>query len=150
MLEGQDMVGPFSHKTDWPYYWITRVSARYINEMEKLLKPAGLDVPRWRVLSSLREHGALGVSEISEYCILKLNTTTKIVQRMAIDGLVTTRPSPTDARVTEVQLTPKGEDAAIRAAHFAQIVFDQTFADFSSAETAQINGLLKRVFDKLG
>lgn len=150
MLEGQETVGPFEHKTDWPYYWITRVSARYISEMEKLLKPAGLDVPRWRVLHCLREHGALGVSEISEYCILKLNTTTKIVQRMTLDELVTTRSSPMDGRVTEVQLTDKGEEAAVRAAQFAQTIFDRTFSDFEQDEIAQINGLLKRVFDKLG
>lgn len=150
MLDDQGAVGPFSHKTEWPYYWVTRVSARYISEMEKLLKPAGLDVPRWRVLSCLREHDALGVSEISDYCILKLNTTTKIVQRMTTDGLVTTRSSPLDGRVTEVRLTPKGEDAAIRAAQFAQAVFNKTFADFEPAEITQINSLLKRVFDKLG
>ncbi|AXV18157.1 MarR family transcriptional regulator (plasmid) [Neorhizobium sp. SOG26] len=150
MHDEQDTVGPFSRKTDWPYYWVTRVSARYINEMEKLLKPAGLDVPRWRVLSSLREHSPLGVSEISDYCILKLNTTTKIVQRMVADGLVTTRSSPQDARVTEVSLTKKGEEAAIRASHFAEMVFDRTFADFKPDEIAQMNQLLKRLFEKLG
>ncbi|MBL0375531.1 winged helix-turn-helix transcriptional regulator [Rhizobium sp. KVB221] len=150
MLEDQGTVGPFSNKSDWPYYWLTRVSARYVGEMEKLLKPAGLDVSRWRVLSSLREHGTLGVKEISEFCILKLTTTTKIVQRMTADGLVTTRSSPQDGRVTEVQLTKKGEDAAIRAAHFAKTVFDRTFEGFQPDEIAQMNQLLRRVFDKLG
>lgn len=149
MPDKNDTAVPFAHKTEWPYYWITRVSARYIAQMEAMLKPAGLDVPRWRVLSSLREHGALGVSEISDYCILKLNTTTKIVQRMVNDGLVVTRSSPQDGRVTEVSLTPEGEDAAVRAAHFAQVVFDQSFQDFSPEEISEINTLLKRVFDKL-
>lgn len=146
---GPEPAYPFSHKTEWPYYWITRVSARYTFEMEKLLKPAGLDVSRWRVLSSLREHGTLGVSEISDYCILKLNTTTKIVQRMTAEGLVATRGSRSDGRVTEVRLTKKGEKAAVRAAQFAQMVFDQTFSDFNPAEIAQINAVLKKIFDKL-
>ncbi|MFD2236561.1 MarR family winged helix-turn-helix transcriptional regulator [Aureimonas populi] len=139
----------FSSKAVWPYYWIARVNARYLLRMEELLKQDGLDISRWRVLSSLREHGTLGVSEISEYCILKLNTTTKIVQRMVAEGLVETRSSRSDGRVTEVTLTPQGAQMALRAADAARIVFERSFADFEPSEIAQINGLLKRVFDRL-
>lgn len=141
--------GRFSSKGTWPYYWIARVNARYLLRMEELLKRDGLDISRWRVLSSLREHGTLGVSEISDYCILKLNTTTKIVQRMVVDGLVETRPSRSDARVTEVTLTHRGEQMARRAADSARIVFERSFSDFEPGEISQINGLLKRVFDRL-
>ncbi len=140
---------PFNSKVEWPYYWIARVNARYGIEMEKLLKPNGLDVSRWRVLSSLSEHGSLGVSDISEYCVLKLNTTTKIVQRMTAEGLVTTQPSRADARVTEVTLTRKGEAAARSASRSAQQVFERTLSDFSADEILLLNGLLQRVFDKL-
>lgn len=139
----------FSGKGDWPYYWVSRVSALYALELEKRLKPIGLDVSRWRVLASLLEHGGLGVSEISDYCILKLNTTTKIVQRMTAEGLVTTRGSPFDGRVTEVQLTEAGKEAALRAARIAQQLFERTFSDFEKDEIAQLNRLLKRLFAKL-
>jgi len=144
---GGEDVPPFS-KAAWPYYWITRVSALYAFEMEKRLKPMGLDVSRWRVLSSLREHGNLGVAEIADYSILKLNTTTKIVQRMVNEGLVTTRSSAVDARVTEVSLTEKGFAAAVEASHLANTVFERTFYDIKDREIDQMNGLLKRIFER--
>lgn len=148
--DGAELRPPFSAKAEWPYYWITRVSARYTFEMERLLKPIGLDVSYWRVLSSLREHGSLSVSEISDYCILKLNTTTKIVQRMTAEGLVMTRSSRADGRVTEVTLTEAGEKAAIKATQFARLLFERTFSDFDSGEIAEINSVLKRIFERLG
>ncbi|MBT9386500.1 MarR family transcriptional regulator [Pseudooceanicola sp. CBS1P-1] len=137
-------------KQDWPYYWITRTSARYFMAMEKRLKPIGLDVPRYRVLMSLYEDEYLSVSEIAEFCIIKLNTATKIIQRMVADGLVTTRQRPTDARVTEVTLTGKGDAQRKKARAIAAMIFDHSFPDVSPEEQVVLNGLLERVFRRLG
>lgn len=114
----------FPAKGEWPYYWITRVSARYTLRLEEALKPRGLDVSRWRVLQSLHEHGALGVSDLADFAILRLNTTTKIVQRMVADGLLDTRVSRKDARVTEVLLTTKGRRQAEIARRLAHELFN--------------------------
>ena len=141
---------PFSAKHDWPYYWISRVNARYALELERLLKPHGLDVSRWRVLASLDEHGSLGVSEIAEYAILRLNNTTKIVQKMAADGLVQTRSRSADARVTEVSLTEDGKRQAKRARELAHTLFERSFRDVDAGELKMLNELLKKVFDRLG
>ncbi|QPM90341.1 MarR family winged helix-turn-helix transcriptional regulator [Pseudooceanicola algae] len=136
-------------KQDWPYYWITRTSARYLLAMEKRLKAAGLDVPRWRVLMTLYEDEHLSVSEISEVCIIKLNTATKIIQRMVADDLVTTRPRARDARVTEVALTPKGDARRHEAHAIAEQVFAASFGDFSVEEQVLLNAMLQRVFTSL-
>lgn len=140
---------PFQSRTEWPFYWITRVSARYALEMDRLLKPQGLDVSRWRVLSALLEDEHLSVSEIADMCVVKLNTTTKIVQRMAGEGLVTTRISPSDGRVTEVSLTEAGIEAGLRAANCARHVFERTFNGIGEEDMKQVNRLLERIFDRL-
>ena len=75
-------------KQDWPFYWITQVSARYMQVMEVRLKRIGLDVPSWRVLMCLHEDDWLSVSQIADYSIIKLNTATRIIQRMESQGLV--------------------------------------------------------------
>ncbi|NIZ07909.1 MarR family winged helix-turn-helix transcriptional regulator [Pseudooceanicola sp. HF7] len=144
-----DVEGRF-RKQDWPYYWITRTSARYFLTMEKRLKPVGLDVPRWRVLMSLYEDEYLSVSEISDLCIIKLNTATKIIQRMMADGLVTTRSRPSDARVTEVTLTALGDARRKEARAIADEVFAASFGDFTTDEREVLNSLLQRVFTRLG
>ncbi len=100
-------------KKDWPFYWVSRVNARYAQVLERRLKPLDLDLARWRVLMSLYEDEHLSVSEIADYAVIKLNTVTKIVQRMIADGLVVTRVRPSDGRVTEVCLTRRATACAV-------------------------------------
>lgn len=139
---------PHAKKT-WPFYWISRVDQRYVQVLEKRLKPMGLDAPRWRVLMSLHEDTYLSVSEIAEFSAMRLNTTTKVVQRLIADGLVTTRVRPTDARATEVTLTPEGERMGALALVEARDIFELAFRSVSNQEMDVLNGILEKVFSQL-
>ncbi|WP_377291856.1 MarR family winged helix-turn-helix transcriptional regulator [Rhizobium sp. SG2393] len=139
---------PHAKKT-WPFYWISRVDQRYVQVLEKRLKPIGIDAPRWRVLMSLREDTHLSVSEIAEFSAMRLNTTTKVVQRLAADGLVATRVRPTDARATEVSLTAAGERMGALALAEVRDIFDIAFRSVSTEEMDVLNGILEKVFDQL-
>ncbi|WP_335645213.1 MarR family winged helix-turn-helix transcriptional regulator [Azospirillum humicireducens] len=137
-------------RRDWPFYWISRVNGRYVQVLEKRLKPLNLDMPRWRVLMCLYEDEHQSISEIAEASVLKLNTATKIVQRMVADGLVTTRVRPTDGRATDVGLTPYGDRMRQLAMAEADGILAASFVNISSEEMAALNGLLEKVFDRLG
>lgn len=139
---------PHAKKT-WPFYWISRVDQRYVQVLEKRLKPMGLDAPRWRVLMSLHEDTYLSVSEIAEFSAMRLNTTTKVVQRLIADGLVTTRVRPTDARATEVTLTPEGERMGALALVEVRDIFELAFRSVSNQEMDLLNGILEKVFSQL-
>ncbi|MCM2292399.1 MarR family transcriptional regulator [Allorhizobium sp. BGMRC 0089] len=136
-------------KKDWPFYWVSRVNARYVQVLEHRLKPLDLDMARWRVLMSLYEDEHLSISEIADYAVIKLNTATKIVQRMIADGLVVTRVRPSDGRVTEACLTPAGDQLRRLARKEADEVFSSTFVNITPDELAQLNGLLEKVFLQL-
>ncbi len=136
-------------KKDWPFYWVSRVNALYVQALERRLKPLDLDMARWRVLMSLYEDEHLSVSEIADYAVIKLNTATKIVQRMIADGLVVTRVRPNDGRVTDVCLTPEGDRLRRLARAEADQVFAATFVNISPDELKQLNGLLEKVFHQL-
>lgn len=136
-------------KRNWPFYWVSRVNGRYTQALDRRLKPIGIDVPRWRVLISLHEDNYLSISDISDFSTMRLNTTTKVVQRMIGDGLVVTRVCPTDARVTEVCLTPEGDRLRALAMEEARGIFELSFQSISDDEMATLNGLLERVFDQL-
>lgn len=136
-------------KKDWPFYWVSRVNARYAQVLERRLKPLDLDVARWRVLMSLYEDEHLSVSEIADYAVIKLNTVTKIVQRMIADGLVVTRVRPNDGRVTEVCLTPEGDRLRRLARKEADHVFASSFVNITPDQLAQLNSLLENVFQQL-
>lgn len=136
-------------KENWPFYWISRVNSRYVQVLEKRLKPMGIDVSHWRVLISLYESQYLSISELSELSTMRLNTTTKVVQRMIADGLVTTRVCPTDGRVTEACLTEKGDRMRALALVEALEVFDLSFVNLSANERATLNTILAKVFTQI-
>lgn len=141
---------PEFRRRDWPFYWITQASARYHQVMEPRLKAKGLDIPRWRVLMSLYEDDWLSVSSIADACIIKLNTATKIIQRMVADGLVITRPSQTDKRATEVSLTAEGIRQRGIALAIAEEVRATALADLTPEDHKALNTLLERIFDRMG
>jgi DNA-binding MarR family transcriptional regulator len=137
------------HLQEWPFYWLTRASGRYLETLEAALKGDGLDVPRWRVLMSLHGRDCASVSEIAEQAIVKLPTMTKIVQRMQADGLVVCRPRETDGRVTEVLLTESGRRAQALAWSKAASIYEEAFRNISDREVQTLNRLMGKIFHNL-
>src|SRR3569832_151706 len=91
-----------------PFYHPVRMLARYATRMNAVLKPSGIDVPRWRVLTLLTEQKVMTVSKIAEESVVHISTMTKTITRMASEGLVKVRTSSTDARATEAMITSAG------------------------------------------
>ena len=143
-----DLQRSFSYKT-WPFYWLSRASGRYLRTMEELLKPLGLDMPRWRVLMTLHQDQVASVSEIAEHSSAKLPTMTKIIKRMQVDGLVTCRSRSGDGRVPEVTLTESGEIAGRDAWEAANSMYRQAFKGMSPSELRTLTRLLGKVSDNL-
>ena len=63
-LHRADPAGPNFKLADSPLYWLARVAGRYRLDMDMVLKPIGMDVPRWRVLAILTEHEPASVTEV--------------------------------------------------------------------------------------
>jgi MarR family transcriptional regulator, organic hydroperoxide resistance regulator len=132
-----------------PFYWLARVAGRYTLRMDAVLKPIGMDVPRWRVLMLLTEHSPASVSELAEHAIIRMSTMTKIVHRMKVDGYVDTRVSQTDGRVTEVLLLPKGRQSVKQVRAQAGRIFQQAFYDLSDSQLVGLNDVLRQIFHNL-
>ncbi len=135
---------------DSPLYWLARVAGRYRLDMDMVLKPIGMDVPRWRVLAILTEHEPASVTELCDHAVIRLSTMTRIVRRLADGELVTTRTRDSDARVTEVRLTDAGREAAVSVHSQASRIFRHGFEDFSAGEVATLNDMLQRLFRNFG
>jgi DNA-binding MarR family transcriptional regulator len=133
----------------WPFFWMTQAVGRYLRKLEQHLKREGLDVARWRVLMSVGNR-QLGVSEIADLAIVKLPTMLKLIQRMEADGLVQCAPRASDARYTDVSLTPAGQEACDRAWTVANAIYKTVFHDIPAEDEAHLNDVLKRVFERLG
>jgi DNA-binding MarR family transcriptional regulator len=145
-----DPASPAFKLADSPFYWLARVAGRYRLDMDMVLKPIGMDVPRWRVLAILTEHEPASVTELCDHAVIRLSTMTRIVQRLADGGLVITKPRDTDGRVTEVRLTDAGRNAAVSVHAQASRIFYQGFGGFSATEVAALNDMMQRLFRNLG
>jgi len=132
-----------------PFYWLTRISGRYMMEMSERLRPIGMDVPRWRVLMILAEHEPASISTLSDEAVINLSTMTKIVQRMAVDSLVDTSPRQTDARVTEVRLTDSGRTALSDVRASAGQVFRHAFDTLDGEAINELVKTLRQIFSAL-
>ena len=138
----------FSYE-EFPFYWLARVHSVYALEMEKVLKKLGTDIPARRVLLILRRQGPVSVSELATHAIIKLSTITRIVQRMRDEGLVQTATNPDDARITDVSMTPKGENLLAEIQQATSKIFIRGYGDLSEARLMRISQDLEEIFNNL-
>jgi len=134
---------------DSPLYLIVRIAGQYSMDMEDALRETGLDLPSWRALMILHETNPSSVSEIAEASVTRLSTMTRVVQRLEKQQYVTLSRRDSDARVTEVFITERGEEVAKRGRRVASRIFSAAFSDFPAHEISALNELLRRVYGHL-
>ncbi|MBS0542602.1 MAG: winged helix-turn-helix transcriptional regulator [Proteobacteria bacterium] len=131
---------------EFPFYWLAHAHAIYVLEMEKVLKKIGTDMPTRRVLLMLKLRGTASISDLSRHTIIKMSTLTRIVQRMRDEGLVETRTNPDDARVTDVLITPRGEELAARIEQSTRKVFARGYDGMPVEEMKALMQSLQKIF----
>ncbi len=136
-------------KDDFPFYWVARLNNIYHHHMERALRKVGADLPTWRILFILHENGTSSMSDISLHAVVKLPTITKIVYRLQERGLVLTSTSASDGRVTEVSLTPEGEEMLSRMRKATENIFLKGYAGLTPPKIERLNKMLMQVFDNL-
>jgi DNA-binding MarR family transcriptional regulator len=134
---------------DSPLYLIVRTAGRYALELENALSASDMDLLSWRALMIVNEVSPSSVSEIAERSVTRLSTITRVIQRLERKKLVKLSKRPSDARVTEVQLTPLGKRCVERQRGTAGEIYRRALRDFSAAEVAALNGLTRRIFANL-
>jgi DNA-binding MarR family transcriptional regulator len=95
---------------DYLLYLLARASHEASAGFHARLKERGVAVPVWRVVATL--HGAEAgetVGALAEACLMQQPTMTKLLDRMAEDGLVKRRR---EGRQTRILLTKAGERLA--------------------------------------
>jgi MarR family transcriptional regulator, organic hydroperoxide resistance regulator len=132
-----------------PLYLVVRTAGQYELAMEKALREIGMDVPSWRALMIAHEHSPSSVSEIAERSVAKLSTMTRVVQRLEKEGLVRLAQRESDARVTEVYITPAGERAATAVRKVASRIFAKALRGYSPAEIKCLLQMLRRIYENL-
>jgi DNA-binding MarR family transcriptional regulator len=103
---------------DYLLYLLARASHAASSGFHARLKELGVPVPVWRVVATL--HGAPGgetVGALAAACLMQQPTMTKLLDRMAEDGLIARHR---EGRQTRITLTRAGAALARRLVREAQ------------------------------
>ena len=142
--------GSSSFQVDrYPFFQLNRLVSRYNGVIIPRLRSIGLDIPFWRVLTTVSERGSIGTAELAEAAVIPLSTMTRIVQRMVAANLLEARESKEDARVTLVSLQPLGEAKVSEARVLLAPIYKQFISGLSERDFTKLLSLLGRVHANL-
>ncbi len=135
---------------DYLLYLLARASHVVSEEFHEQLRTRSISVPVWRVLASLSGSNGETVTGLAEVCLLQQPTMTKLLDRMARDGLVKRAQDTRDRRVVRVLLTPKGEATVADLLEAAKTHEAEVLARHPQAEAAAIKDLLRDMIRRHG
>lgn len=130
----------------FPFYWITQVYAKHVQNIDHVLKKFGVDSSRRQILLALKTKPNASVSELSDMVVSKMSTTTKIVYRLKEEGLVNTYSCEDDARITRVSLTAKGHEMTAKINDLTAAVLEQSFEGLTPLQVEKMMIYLKHIF----
>ncbi|GAB4541512.1 MAG: MarR family transcriptional regulator [Parvularculaceae bacterium] len=129
----------------YPFFLMNQAAARYNEALAAALSDAGIDQPAWRVLMILAECEPASAGDIAEAAVMKRSTLTRVLQRMAADGLIEMRARRSDARVTEIRMTRRGRAALQKVRQVAATLFDRAMDGVDSEEIRLLNTTLAKI-----
>ena len=122
--------------------------ARQLRERsQETLAPWDITPAHLRALRTLRRHGTLRLSELSDHLHIAPRSTTEVVDALEARDLVRRRADPGDRRATLVEVTERGTDvlAAIRDTRGTEAV--RVFGRLSPPDRAELARLLTQLRD---
>ena len=129
---------------------VFRLNGRLLAAGDRLVSPLGLTSARWQVMGAIALAPAPEtVARLARAMGLNRQGVQRIVNELAVEGLVEFRANPHHARARLVALTPKGR-AAYDAADRRQAPWVDALAQvFGPGEIARATALLERVRTRL-
>jgi MarR family transcriptional regulator, organic hydroperoxide resistance regulator len=115
-----------------------RVSAAIAAE----LKPLGLSIPQFDLLSTLTEAGGVTQQELAQRLYVTKGNVSGLVDRLVEAGLVERRPSPGDRRSHALHLTDDGRVIAERAMALQERYVRDTLGSLPASDLVALERLV--------
>lgn len=132
-----------------PFYLMAHADFKYHEDMDKVLHKHGVSKPIYRIMTVLRERQPASIGLLAQVALTKRSTVSRIVDRMVEQGLVTTEPNPDDNRITEVTLTPAGQQTLRKLTPIVGRQLDRAFEGISNRDIAHLLKTLGRISQNL-
>lgn len=120
------------------------VQRTWRGKLDERLRPLGLSQAKWVALLHLsRSPQAIGQSELASRIGIEGPTLVGLLDRLAKDGYVERRASPSDRRVKLVHLSPKGEQVLQQIKPIASELRAELLGKFTDAQLRDGIGMLR-------
>jgi DNA-binding MarR family transcriptional regulator len=128
---------------------LRKASRRVSQIYDQHLKPFGLTVTQYGVLSHLAIFDGISIGELADKLVMDPTTLTRNLRPLERQGLLAVKPNRRDKRARSLGLTFKGRNAFEKAKPGwvrAQRHIEQVFGEM---ETPALNAALDRVLERL-
>ncbi len=132
------------------YMALRRAHDTLHRHVSRKLAQWNLSVPKYGVLVRLYDYESLPLSELSNQIFRANSNMTTLINRMAREGLVRRCSHGKDRRITEIRLTRKGKNLALKVIAAYKPFLHQTMADcLAPPEQETLLGLCTRIQEVL-
>ena len=128
-----------------PEYLISFLQRLNRDQMESVLRPSGLKLASWRVLSCLEERGSMSLLDLAELSVTERTVLSRLVDKLCARGLVSKDAFSHDRRISMVAITRQGRDALRKSMAGVHRLRMHLFSGFSEAEYDTLRDLLNRL-----
>jgi len=109
----------------------------------------GISRAQWTVLVRLDRFEGLKQSELAEVLELQPISLTRLLDRLAENGLIERRPDPKDRRANRLYLTPAARPLLDKLAKLSTEIMDQVLDGFDAAANERLLSTLTTMKDNL-
>ena len=124
------------------YFRFIRLHQRVFAEMGQTLKPCGLSIPQFDVLSTLTEQQGLSQSDLAERLYVTKGNVSGLIDRLVDAGYVERRSVPADRRSNALYLTDSGRAAAEMGLRLQKEFVMETLGQLAPQELARLDGVI--------
>jgi DNA-binding MarR family transcriptional regulator len=131
-------------------YLLNRIANRLNRLLVDELKSQGMTFRDWRVLAFLAATDRRTIVELAEYSVIPHSTLSRLLDRMARNGLVKRTSAAHDLRAVALSLTAAGRKRYERILPLALALNAELMRGFTPDERRTLAALLGRMRDNLG
>jgi MarR family transcriptional regulator, organic hydroperoxide resistance regulator len=124
------------------YFRFIRLHQRVFGEMGQTLKPTGLSIPQFDVLSTLTEQEGLSQSDLAARLYVTKGNVSGLIDRLVEAGLVERRNAAGDRRSNAVFLTDTGRKAADEGIRLQKAFVADTLGKLQQTDLKVLDGIL--------
>lgn len=127
---------------DYLLYLLARASHQASRQFHQVIKAQGVPVPQWRVLATLND-GPRTIGDLAEITLIQQPTLTKLIDRMAREGLVRRQPHSDDGRKVVVAIAGRGAALVRKLLPQAKRHETDVLAGYDGDEAATLKRILR-------